>query len=199
MSDQEHESQVYEKMPSFTQDHIDWCVKALAALPIPTAVESFLATFDGFNDPRYGDEERIRKLIYDRLKDAKYRKDRPTRARILELKQALGDDMLDVIPFANQILLVGELLTLYYQEEKISTKLRILDKISQNVEKIRGSDGIPSSQHKSSHWAGNDIEFETDTPRGLIGTVHRNANELEKLKHQESLKRQESLKKGEDT
>ena len=199
MSDQEHESQVYEKMPSFTQDHIDWCVKALAVLPLSTAVESFLANFDGFNDPRYGDEDRIRKLIYDRLKDAKYRKDRPTRAKILELKQALGDDMLDVIPFANPILFVGELLTLYYQEEKISTKLRILDKISQHVEKIRGSDGVPSYRQDSVHWTGTVVEFETDTPRGLIGTVHRNANELEKLKHQESLNRQQSLKKGEDT
>ena len=191
MSDQEHESQVYEyeKMPSFTQEHMDWCVKALAVLPIPTAVESFLATFDGFNDPRYGDEERIRKLISDRLKDAKYRKDRPTRARILELKQALGDDMLDVIPFADPILLVGELLTLYYQEEKIPTKLRILDKIDKKIEKMRGHDGT-QSVHKDGGWWDN-IGYEPlPTP---IGTVHRNVNELEELK------RQESLKKGEDT
>lgn len=153
MSDQEHESQVYEyeKMPYFTQYHIDWCVKALAVLPLSTAVESFLATFDDFNNPRYGDQERIRQLIYNRLKDAKYRKDRPTRARILELKQALGNDMLDVIPFANPILLVGELLTLFYQEEKNSTKLSILDKIDKIVEKIRGHDGIPSSRQDSRH------------------------------------------------
>lgn len=193
MSDQVPESQVYEKMPSFTQEHIDWCVKALSVLPIPTAVESFLATFDDFDDPRYGDQERIRQLIYNRLQDAKYRKDRPTRARILELKQALGDDMLDVIPFANPILLVGELLTLYYQEEKIPTKVRILDKISQNVEKIRGSDGVLSSRQDSGHWTGTNVEFMSKP----LGTAHRNANELEKLKHQESLK--QIAKKGEDT
>ena len=48
MPDQEQEPQVYEKMPSFNQFHIDWCVKALAVLPLSTAVESFLATFSRF-------------------------------------------------------------------------------------------------------------------------------------------------------
>lgn len=146
-------------MPYFTQYHIDWCVRALAVLPLSTAVESFLATFDDFNDPRYGDPERIRKLIYDRLKDAKYRKDRPTRARIIEAKQALGDDGVDaIIPFVHPRLLLGELYTLLYQEEKNSKKLLILDKIDKIIQKIRDHDGIPPSYHKSSHWAGT-VEF----------------------------------------
>lgn len=175
MSNQDQKSQVYEKMPYFTQYHIDWCVKALAIYPLSTAVEVFLTIFREFDHPSYGDEERIRKLIYDRLKDAKYRKTRPTRARIIkakqalwdeakqalsdELKQALGDDGVDaIIPFVHPRLLLGELYTLLYQEEKNSKKLLILDKIDKIIQKIRDHDGIPPSYHKSSHWAGA-VEF----------------------------------------
>ncbi len=157
------------KIPNFNE----WAVNALAAMPVKMAVDHFLMIFKEYNDPKYGTEAEIRKVITARFYSLKNNKNRPYHELIKSREEILKNDLLDIFPYGDKIQQLVELHAIYlYEDLKPMEKVRLLREIRTLCEKIEGVDGIPAAQTEG-NWPGANAEFES----APIGQAHRNLHE----------------------
>ena len=171
LTDVNEEEREKERLPHFNV-HRETIIHLLAAMPVRLAVDAFLAKVPHLLNEKYGTAEEIRKIVTKRFYEYKTR---CWRTKIEETKQKFQGGFLAHFPYSNPIEILVELYELYFNCDRVFSKVRLLRKIWHQHKNMGGVDGIPAARSGKTDFE-KSIEGLTFEPTP-IGTAHRNIGE----------------------
>ena len=165
------EEQTKERLPHFNV-HRETIIHLLAAMPVRLAVDAFLAKVPHLLNEKYGTAEEIRGIVTKRFYEYKTR---CWRTKIEETKQKFQGGFLAHFPYSNPIEILVELYKLYFNCDRVFSKVRLLRKIWHQHKNMGGVDGIPAARSGRTNFE-KYIQSLTFAPTP-IDTAHRNIGE----------------------
>ena len=147
------------EIPPFSDEQVEWISNALYFMPIGLAVLLFMDVFKTFNDPDYGSPNEVREVLRGRFLEIQSNLSGSSQDKA-KARLAIEKNISLYFPLADPINRIEAYLELLYTTEDltVSTEIKLLSAIGEEVQKMNAGQGFPNSSINSG-WFGDEAEF----------------------------------------
>ena len=152
--------EVVEDLPKSMDHEKEWAIKALAIMPLKSAVDGFIESFPHYKDEKYGSLKKIHEKLTARLKTYLYDKRRPHRELIQDHKEKLKlqSDLISYLPDLSVEVYIEMYRAYRYADLKPMERIRLGTQILKLRQQLEGKDTTKVQEQVT--WSGSNAEFE---------------------------------------